>query len=215
MVDDGAVNDVLDFSIGRSWIRARFPGVEREVAFDDVNGCLDAAELLLGSSWERTPAAMRVRADQLGLVALDVHGEVVAPILWAEDDRSKDDAVWCNKKYPANWWIERIGEIPRPELGVTKLSWLHRSEPDAWKQMRSICGIEDLLRWHVGGSASGELTTTSDFLRSMGISDPTTGDVHPDILELIDSERSWDEVLPRTALPGTRVGTRHGIPIVV
>lgn len=181
----------------------------------DTDGYLDFAGILvrLLSRLETGDfTQVRVSSDQLGVLALDSEGIPIASTLWADDERSADDAAWCNKKHPAQWWLDRVGDVPRTHHGITKLSLLHRSDPDAWKRIRRICGVDDYLRWLLLAAPVEDLVITTKTSTDMGWGSLSGPDL--DVLALIDKDMSWEDVVPPVLPLGIVVGTSNGVEIV-
>lgn len=208
----------LVIGVTRSQICARGDAVHIDVPADDLVSAIDVLHREI--PWERMSQVV-VGADQLGVAALDARGLPVAEILWADDQRSAADAAWCSTKFSESWWIERVGASPQTHHGVTKLSWLHRSESDAWSRIAHICGVDDHVRWLLGGSshsAAGvldDLVTTEPNVRAFAIAHPRTLVIDPDVLALIDRDRDWNGVFAPIAAVGTVVGAWNGTDIVI
>lgn len=152
-------------------------------------------------------AAISVAAPLHALVVLDASASPVRPALLAEDQRSGPDAGWCTKKIPALDWSTSVGSVPSAALTVTKLSWLHRSEPDAWSRIARLCSI--------GGAVAAALCETlanyvTDRVTASGTGywSATRNAYDSRVLTLIDAERAWDGALPEVAGALDTVGTR-------
>ena len=74
------------------------------------------------------------------MVALDDRHEVIRPAKLWNDTESAPDAAWLIKQLPGGRqaWAEACGSVPVASFTITKLSWLHRSEPEAWRRL--ACG---------------------------------------------------------------------------
>lgn len=152
-------------------------------------------------------AAISVSAPLHALVALDVSGEAIRPALLAEDQRSGPDAGWCTKKIPALDWSTSVGSVPSAALTVTKLSWLHRSEPDVWERIARLCSMGGLVAEALCDSPARYLT---DRVTASGTGYwSATHNAYDDrVLALIDSERAWSGALPDVSGSLDQVGTR-------
>jgi sugar (pentulose or hexulose) kinase len=145
----GLLNGVmgqLDIVVTKTHLSARGDSIDIEVpwkGFEVLTATIADLQQLVA---QHDVSRVSVTSDQLGVVFLDGHGRPVTDVLWADDERSADDAAWCNKKLPEQWWIEHIGETPQTHHGLTKMSWLHRSEPDVWTEIAHVCGIDDHVR---------------------------------------------------------------------
>lgn len=181
--------------------------------------CSDVRDLesVLATIWTdvvaRNGVRVKITSEQLGVVVLDSRGRPLYEVLWADDQRSSDDAAWCNKKFPADWWTERIGEIPETRHGITKLSWLHRSEPGVWEKIVRVCGIDDHARSMCLGGSDDRFAVSSSTMARMGWGTPTHAD--PDVLALVDKDRDWSSVVPPIVPAGTVLGSRDGVAIVM
>lgn len=179
---------------------------------DDAGAWVAAADRM--SAQVDVLASVSVRASEVGLVAVDAAGTVVHPVLWAHDDRSAPDAAWCRKKHDDAWWEAEVGSVPEPRHLVTKLSWLHRSAPDAWDRSRFFCSLEDYLRWHlVSGGVPGTYVTRPSVAAAFGLWGH--GEYRQSVLSLIDDARDWSGVLPEVAAEGTKVGTWHQVEVLL
>ena len=205
----------LEIIVEKAALDARVHGSDIRVAlagFTEVDSALDAIwqGVSLGSI-----AHAKVRSEQFGVVALDGRGVPVHDALWADDERSADDAEWCNKKFPVQWWVERIGEVPRMEHGIAKLSWLHRSESESWNRIERICGVDDFVRWKLLGTPLECLVISNRTFTSMGFGLSEDFRVNSDVLQLLDGQRAWDDVIPPVVATGSVLGTRDGVEIAI
>lgn len=205
--------NIVEIKVTRTAIEVRGDGIRKDLPLENLqsldSALVDLWTLMADSSVSR----MTVGAEQLGVLVLDASGTPLSSIMWADDTRSADDAAWCNKKFPADWWTEHIGETPRTRHGITKLSWLHRSEPDVWEKMSRICGIEDFVRWKIHGAPLADLVISQSTMAAMGWGTSTQVDV--DVLGLIDSERDWTIVVPRWERNEVVLGSRNGVEIAM
>jgi len=134
-----------------------------------------------------------------GLVALGADGVAVRSPILPADERSAPDSGWCLKKFDAPWWESHTGGQPTPDRTVCKLSWLHRSEADAWSAMARACTVSDWLRWRIIGGAPDvdRLVTDSGTAPHTGLWNPAEGRYSDETCRLIDADRDWSSVLPR------------------
>lgn len=153
-----------------------------------------------------------VRASEVGLVCVDAVGAVVHPVLWAHDDRSAPDAAWCRKKHDDAWWKAEVGVVPEFRHLVTKLSWLHRSAPEAWERSRFLCTFEDYLRWSlISAGVPESFTTRPGLAADFGLWGH--GGYRAEVLALIDADRNWSGVLPDVGAEGSRLGTWNQVDV--
>ena len=132
--------------------RAPHPHTSPPRSEQDPNAWWSAFE----SAWKRAGspqvAALSVAGQQHGMVATDDEGTPVRPAKLWNDTESAPDVGWLVKKLGgAAAWAEAVGSVPVPALTITKLSWLHRTEADAWARMRHVCLPHDWLTWKLTG----------------------------------------------------------------
>src|SRR5205807_1450494 len=103
-----------------------------------------------------------VAGQQHGLVALDARHEVIRPAKLWNDTESAPDAQWLRGRFDDRGWARACGSVPVAAFTITKLSWLHRVEPEAWARLARVCLPHDWLTWKLGaefvtdrGDASG------------------------------------------------------------
>ena len=97
--------------------------------------------------------AVAVAGQQHGLVVLDAADEVVRPAkLWNDTESAPDARVAgqaarrARRRGPT-----ACGSVPVAAFTITKLSWLHRSEPDAWARLARVCLPHDWLTLQADG----------------------------------------------------------------
>ncbi|HKJ25295.1 MAG TPA: xylulokinase [Myxococcota bacterium] len=149
-------------------------------------------------------AALAIAGQQHGLVALDAAGAVVRPSkLWC-DTTSAPDAAWLVARGPgdAAGWARACGLVPVASHTITKLSWLHRSEPASWARLARVCLPHDWLTGRLGGAFATDRGDAS----GTGYWSPAEGRYRPDLLAVVDGERDWAAALPEVVGPAERVG---------
>lgn len=153
-------------------------------------------------------ALIRIRATEIGMVALDDAGLVVRPVLWANDERSRDDASWCRKKYDDVWWQGEVGLVPESRHLVTKLSWLHRSEPEVWSRIHRICSLEEFVIGRlIEAGPNSPMVSRQAVVAEFGVWSPNSRTYSSAVLALIDSERDWSGVFPDVRTMPAELGT--------
>jgi len=150
--------------------------------------------------------ALAVAGPLHSLVVLDGAGAPLRPALLAQDVRSAPDAGWCAKKIPAEQWLDGVGSAPSSVMSVTKLSWLHRSEPEVWARMARCVSVHDFLSWGLAGGAAPSIPSDRATLSGTGMWSPSRNDYDPDVLTLIDSALDWTPILSRLVDPLATVG---------
>ncbi len=152
-----------------------------------------------------------VAGQQHGMVTLDANGDVLRPAKLWNDTESAADAGWLCKQLPggAAQWAAAVGSVPVAAFTITKLSWLHRTDPDAWAHLAHVLLPHDWLTYRM----TGELVSDRGDASGTGYWSPLTGDYRWDLLELVDGERDWSQAVPRIAAPTEVVGEWNGIPV--
>ena len=152
-----------------------------------------------------------VAGQQHGMVVLDDAGEVIRPAKLWNDTESAPDAGWLWQQLPggAADWAAAVGSVPVASFTITKLSWLHRSEPEAWARLAHVLLPHDWLTSRL----TGALVTDRGDASGTGYWSPITGEYRWDLLAIIDKDRDWSGVVPRVAEPGEIVGHWNGIPV--
>jgi xylulokinase len=128
----------------------------------------------------------------MSLVAVDSSGLEVHATLDGLDGRAEPDAQWCVKKLGADWWNDVMGFQPTGQHMVSLLSWLHRSDAEAWSRATRFFQVEEFASWR----ASGEFVTTAENAARSGLWSLVERRFHPDVLRLIDADRDWSTALP-------------------
>jgi xylulokinase len=151
-----------------------------------------------------------VDGSEGGLVVLGHDGVPLREMIWASDKSSEPDATWCLKKFDEQWWLNEVGVIPDHSHTVTKLSWLHRSEPETWSKMNLVCSPADYIRWRlVNGSLASMVTSLQDAQRTAMWS--TKDNAYSQAtMTLIDSDCDWSKVFPVVKPTGAIVGSLFG-----
>ena len=154
------------------------------------------------------PAAVAVAGQQHGLVVLDAKGEVLRPAKLWNDTESAADAGWLLGQLDggAEAWANACGSVPVASFTITKLSWLHRKEPEAFEQAAAVMLPHDWLTYRL----CGERVTDRGDASGTGYWTPAEGRYRFDLLEIVDGDKDWAAALPRVAAPNEAVGYWEG-----
>jgi xylulokinase len=149
-------------------------------------------------------AAISVAGQQHGMVALDADREVVRPAKLWNDTESAPDAGWLLKQLAggAGAWATACGSVPVAALTVTKLSWLHRSEPEHWSRLAHVVLPHDWLTFRL----TGHLVTDRGDASGTGYWSAATGKYCWDLLAIVDRDRDWTGAVPAVLAPGEPAG---------
>ncbi|MFN8023312.1 MAG: xylulokinase [Acidimicrobiales bacterium] len=177
----------------------------------DPAAWLEAFHAAWSSAGSPTVEAISVAGQQHGMVALDGDGQVLRPAKLWNDTESAPDAGWLRKQLPegAAAWAQAVGSVPTASFTATKLSWLHRSEPETWARLAHVLLPHDWLTSQLARS----FTTDRGDASGTGYWSPASGEYRWDLLAIIDRERDWSEVVPRVADPLDVVGTWQGAKV--
>jgi xylulokinase len=154
-------------------------------------------------------AAVSVAAQQHGLVVLDEHGEPLRDAKLWNDTQSAADASWLlDQLGGAPAWADACGVVPVAAITITKLSWLHRKEPDVFAAMRHVVLPHDYLTFRL----TGEYVTDRGDASGTGYWSARDGAYRLDLLRIVGRDTDWQPMLPevlgplesRPALDGTR-----------
>jgi xylulokinase len=131
-------------------------------------------------------------------------------MMWASDKSSEPDATWCLKKFDEEWWLNEVGVIPDHSQTVTKLSWLHRSEPETWSKMCLVCSPADYIRWRLVNGSLGSMVTSPQDAERTAMWSTKDNAYSQATMTLIDSDRDWSKVFPVVKPTGAIVGSLFG-----
>ncbi len=164
---------------------------------------LEAAAARAGAP-ARDVMAISVAGQQHGLVVLDGDGRVVRPAKLWNDTESAADASWLVTQLGgAAAWAAACGSVPVAAFTITKLSWLHRSEPVAWSRVARVCLPHDWLTWRL----TGEFVTDRGDASGTGYFSAAENAYRDDLLALVDRGADWSTRLPRVLAPTDAAGT--------
>ena len=155
--------------------------------------------------------AISVAGQQHGMVVLDGDRDVIRPAKLWNDTETAPDAGWLIKQVPggAADWAAAVGSVPVAAFTVTKLSWLHRSEPDAWARLAHVLLPHDWMTFRL----TGELVTDRGDASGTGYWSPSSGEYRWDLLAIIDKDLDWSTVVPRVAAATEVVGEWKGAKV--
>ncbi len=202
---------------------APHPSVTPPVSEQDPGSWWDAFEAAWGQAVGQLPpgvdassvTAISVAGQQHGMVALDAADRPVHPAKLWNDTESASDAAWLLAQLAegdddgAVAWSEAVGSVPVAAFTVTKLSWLHRTHPEAWDRMARVLLPHD----HLTHLLTGAYTTDRGDASGTGYWSPSTGEYRWDLLSLIDRDRDWTEAVPTVLGPLDVAGEWNGIAV--
>jgi xylulokinase len=152
------------------------------------------------------PDAIAVAGQQHGLVTLDAAGAVIRPAKLWNDTESAPDAGWLRKQLDDESWARACGSVPLAAFTIAKLSWLHRSAPDAWERLARGCLPHDWLTLKL----CGEFFTDRGDASGTGYFSAADSAYRYDLLAIVDGDADWAPRLPRVAVANEAVGRSGG-----
>jgi xylulokinase len=167
------------------------------------------------SAWQQAGApdvaAISVAGQQHGMVALDEQRAVIRPAKLWNDTESAPDAAWLVAQLAGGSaaWADACGVVPVASITITKLSWLHRSEPEAWQRLAHVLLPHDWLTFQL----TGRLATDRGDASGTGYWSAATGTYCFDLLALVDGDRDWTGVVPPVLGPGDVAGEWRGAQV--
>jgi len=172
--------------------------------WEALEAAWDAAVAQLDAHTTDRPVAVSVAGQQHGMVALDADGNAVHPAKLWNDTESAADADWLIAQLGgAEAWAHAVGSVPVAAFTATKLSWLHRVHPEAWRRVVHVLLPHDYLTFKM----TGAFTTDRGDASGTGYWSPSTGEYRWDILSIIDDTVDWTSVLPSVLGPFESAGT--------
>jgi xylulokinase len=171
----------------------------------------EAFEAAWVQAGEPMPAAISVAGQQHGMVVLDEQRHVIRPAKLWNDTESAPDAAWLIDQLPGGRqaWAEACGLVPVASFTITKLSWLHRSEPEAWARLAHVVLPHDWLTFKL----TDRLVTDRGDASGTGYWSAATGIYRPDLLAVVDADRDWTTVVPTVLGPGEIAGDWRGATV--
>ncbi len=154
-------------------------------------------EALLGATARagaHRPDAIAVAGQQHGLVVLGERDLPLRPAKLWNDTESAPDADWLRHQISDGnaGWARAVGSVPVAAFTITKLSWLHRSEPDVFARVCRVGLPHDYLTFRL----TGQWTTDRGDASGTGYWSPHTGEYRFDLLDIVDAQLDWAAALP-------------------
>ena len=150
-------------------------------------------------------AAVSIAAQQHGLVVTDATGTPFRPAKLWNDTESAPDAGWLLRQLDdgAEGWARACGSVPVAAFTITKLSWLHRTEPETFARIERVMLPHDWLTWKL----TGEYSTDRGDASGTCYWSPATGEYRYDLLEIVDRDLDWPSALPPVCDAANALGT--------
>jgi xylulokinase len=187
---------------------AAHPATQPPRSEQDPAAWWTAFESAWSQAGEPEVAAISVAGQQHGMVVLDEHHAVLRPAKLWNDTESAADATWLIQQLPGGGaaWAEACGSVPVASFTITKLAWLHRSEPETWSRVANVVLPHDWLTFRL----TGRLVTDRGDASGTGYWSAATNSYRPDLLALVDAGRDWTAAVPMVLGPGDHAGEWRG-----
>jgi len=166
----------------------------------------DAFEAACAMAGRPAVDAVAVAAQQHGLVVLDDGDRVVRPAKLWNDTESAPDADWLVGSLGAEAWAAACGSVPVASFTITKLSWLHRCEPENFARLARVMLPHDWLTFRL----CGERVTDRGDASGTGYWSPAEERWRPDLLAMVDDSTDWERALPAVLGPRAAAGAWGG-----
>jgi xylulokinase len=155
------------------------------------------------------PAAIAIAGQQHGLVVLDADAEVLRPAKLWNDTESATDAAALVDALGADAWAAACGSVPVASFTITKLRWLRRCEPEAFRRVARVLLPHDWLT----AQLTGRSTTDRGDVSGTGWWSPREERYRYDLLALVDDAVVWDRLLPEVLAPDATAGEWKGMVV--
>ncbi len=167
--------------------------------------------------------AISIGAQQHGMVALDIDGNVIRPALLWNDTRSAQAANDLIAEFGAEGFVTRTGSVPVASFTITKLRWMRDNEPENAAKVAAVALPHDWLTWRLRGFGSAgqsehgpqlnELISDRSDASGTGYFNPETNQYDDDLVIAALGHRP---ILPRILAVGESggsvvSGTSHAI----
>ena len=187
--------------------RADHPSVTPPVSEQDPESWWSAFRVAWDDAGAPDVAAVSVAGQQHGMVALDADDRAVHPAkLWNDMESASDAESLLDRLGGAHAWAEAVGSVPVSAFTITKLSWLRRTRPDAWSKVAHVHLPHDEMTRRL----TGRYTTDRGDASGTGYWSPAAGEYRWDLLELVDDEREWADLVPTVLGPMDVAGEWNG-----
>ncbi len=186
--------------------RAPHPSTTPPVSEQEPHAWWDALETASAQAGHAADViATSVAAQQHGLVVTDADGTPLRPAKLWNDTESAPDAGWLLAQLDdgPQGWAQACGSVPVAAFTITKLSWLHRTDPELFRRIERVMLPHDWLSWRL----TGEYATDRGDASGTGYWSPSTGEYRFDLLEIVDRELDWASALPPVLDAPSALGT--------
>jgi xylulokinase len=154
--------------------------------------------------------AVAVAAQMQGLVVLDGEGQLIRLAKLGHDrEVARDAEALVEVLGGPEPWAQACGSVPDSSFAISKLAWLRRTAPDEFARVAKVMQPHDWLTFRL----SRKVVTDRGDASSTGYFSPRDEEWRPDLLALVDPDKSWGPCLPRVVDSGQAAGDREGVMI--
>jgi len=166
---------------------------------DGLHSCFAA----LPAEYKKRAVALAVSGQQHGLVPVAKDGVVVAPVKLWNDTSTLTECIEIEARLGGREaTIALVGNPILPGYTASKVLWLKKNRPNAYRQMRHILLPHDYLNYYLTGQFSAEAGDAS----GTGFFDVRRRQWSKEVLLAIDDERDLNLALPRIYAPHESIG---------
>lgn len=145
----GSSHDMISGDHGRREQEPRWWIDAFETAFEEA---IDNAGIS-----PRSIRAIGLSGQQHSMVALDAAGAPVYPAkLWCDTETAEASAAHMEQLGGAEACLAETGVVPHPAFTVTKIAWLRKHAPDAYRRIATILLPHDYLNFYLTGLRTAE-----------------------------------------------------------
>ncbi|WNL41349.1 xylulokinase [Halomonas sp. PAMB 3264] len=146
----------------------------------------------------RAVRAIGVSGQQHGMVALDADGVPVYPAkLWCDTETSSENTLLVERLGGEAGCLEKLGLVLQTGYTASKLAWLKRHHPDAYRRIATILLPHDYLNFWL----TGERVTEAGDASGTGYFDTRARVWQTEVFGQIAPELDPAQVLPRLLTP--------------
>jgi len=165
------------------------------------------------SWWEALLNALQ-KIEKSSIKALSIDGQGHGSVLLGQDNSVLRPAkLWNNTETGAEsdflinslgkeQWINRTCIVPVPAFTITKLLWVKKNEPEIFNKIAKVLLPHDYLTYKL----TDNYVTDRSEASGTGYFNPATSLWQLDLLNLVDSNFSWESMVPHVAGPDELVG---------
>jgi xylulokinase len=143
-------------------------------------------------------------------VVLDGDGQLIRPAKLGHDREVARDAESLVEVFGGpEPWAQACGSVPDSSFAISKLAWLRRTAPDEFARVAKVMQPHDWLTFRL----SRNVVTDRGDASATGFFSPRDEEWRPELLALVDPDKSWGPCLPRVVDAGQAAGDREGVMI--